>query len=291
MKEAGSMADETENPVKNGTARKAVSAAEPPVPEAVETVVVEAIEVPAPAEEVTVEVAPIAPAPAPKAVKVTEKAAEPAVVVPAPTVKMAKAAKPVVVRKPKRVAPPKTKITLPKTHVTKTQIAKIRNTRTKSEVSPARPQLKDTIMAKTSPLDFTAQFQTAFSDFQEKAKSAYEKSTVAFGEANEFAKGNVEALVESSKILASGLQELGSALVTDGRSSFETLSSEVKELAATKSPTEFLQLQSTLMRRHFDSAVAFGSKNSEAMLKLANDAFSPISTRVSLAVQKASVAA
>ena len=40
------------------------------------------------------------------------------------------------------------------------------------------------------------------------------------------------------------------------------------------------------MRAHFDAAVAASSKNSEAMLKLANEAFQPISNRVSLAVEK-----
>ena len=41
----------------------------------------------------------------------------------------------------------------------------------------------------------------------------------------------------------------------------------------------------------FDAAVAASSKNSEAMLKLANEAFQPISTRVSLAVEKIKKAA
>ena len=61
--------------------------------------------------------------------------------------------------------------------------------------------------------DFTAPFQTAFADLQEKTKAAYEKSTSAYGDYNDFAKGNVEAMVEAGKILASGLQELTTSLV------------------------------------------------------------------------------
>ena len=53
-----------------------------------------------------------------------------------------------------------------------------------------------------------------------------------------------------------------------------------------KSPTEFLEKQSALLRKHFDAAVATSSKNSEAFLKLASEAFQPISNRGSLAVEK-----
>lgn len=157
--------------------------------------------------------------------------------------------------------------------------------------TPELSQSKEKSMVKTSTTDFTAAFQTAFADIQDKAKSAYEKGTAAFGEVNEFTKGNVEALVESGKILASGLQELGSTVVADSRSAFETITSDVKELAAVKSPTDFFQIQSTLLRRNFDTAVALGSKSTEAWLKLANEVVSPLSNRVSLAVEKVSKAA
>ena len=150
---------------------------------------------------------------------------------------------------------------------------------------PALTKLKEKLMTQTT--DFIAPFQTAISEIQDKAKTAYEKSTEALTEANDFAKGNVEALVESSKIFASGLQELGTAAVAETRSAFEALTADVKELASVKSPTEFFQLQSTLVRKSFDSIVAQASKSSEAMLKLANDVASPLSSRVSLAVEKA----
>ena len=146
-------------------------------------------------------------------------------------------------------------------------------------------------MAKTTSTDFLASIQSAFAEMQGKAKTAYDKGTAAFGDANDFAKGNVEAVVESGKILASGLQEMGSSLLTEGRSAFDTMTAEVKELAAVKSPTEFFSLQSQLTRKNFDMAVAQASKNTEAMLKLFNDVVTPISGRVTLAVEKVSKAA
>jgi phasin family protein len=136
-----------------------------------------------------------------------------------------------------------------------------------------------------------AGFQDAITEAQAKAKAAFEKSTSALGEVSDFAKGNVEAVVESGKIFAEGVQGLGSELVAEGRSAFEAMTGDIKELAAAKSPTDFFKLQSDLVRKNFDTAVANGSKNSEALLKLFSDTFAPISGRVSIAVEKARSAA
>lgn len=164
----------------------------------------------------------------------------------------------------------------------------VSNTDQKTTIS----QLKDKIMATTTKTpDFTKGIQDAIADIQEKTKAAFEKSTVSLGEVTEFAKGNVEALVESGKILAAGVQELGTAYVSESRTAFETLTTDVKELASSKTPADFLKLQGELLRRNFDAAVAAGSKNSEAVLKLANEAFAPISGRFSLAVEKVKKAA
>jgi phasin family protein len=69
------------------------------------------------------------------------------------------------------------------------------------------------------------------------------------------------------------------------------MTADVKEMAAVKSPADFFKFQSEMLRRSFDAAVATGSKNTEAMFKLTNDAFAPISNRVSMAVEKVSKAA
>lgn len=151
--------------------------------------------------------------------------------------------------------------------------------------------LKDKIMATSKNADFAKGFQDAIADAQGKAKAAFEKSTASLGEVNEFAKGNVEALVESGKIFAAGAQSLGSTYVAESRAAFETLTSDVKELASAKNPTDFFKLQGDLARRNFETAVATGSKNSEALLKLVSEAFAPISGRVSLAVDKIKQAA
>jgi phasin family protein len=152
-------------------------------------------------------------------------------------------------------------------------------------------QPKAKAMTKTTTEDFTAKITTAVAEAQDKAKAAFEKGQTVFAEAGEFTKGNVEALVESGKILAAGLQTLGKDYVAEGKTAFETMTADVKELAAIKSPADFFKLQSEILRRNFDAVVATGSKQSEVVVKLAGDTFAPISSRVSLAVEKVKKAA
>lgn len=145
---------------------------------------------------------------------------------------------------------------------------------------------KKELFAMATSTEMTDKMTAVFKDAQEKAKAALEKSQAAFGDVGEFAKGNVEAMVESTKILASGLQEMTKGYVAESKTALEAMTADVKDLTTVKSPTEFFEKQSALLRKNFDAAVAASSKNSEAMMKLASEAFQPISTRVSLAVEK-----
>lgn len=153
--------------------------------------------------------------------------------------------------------------------------------------------LKDTIMTKTQTVteDFTAKIKDVVADAQERAKTAFEKTQAYAADYGDFTKGNVEALVESGKVLAAGLQDMGKDMVAEGKTALETMTADVKELAAVKSPADFFKLQGEILRRNFDAAVSTGSKRSETVVKLATEAFAPIQTRVSLAVEKVKQAA
>ena len=252
-------------------------------------------EAPAPVAPAPVATAPAVPAPVVKAAAVPAKSpAKPAA---APGAKKAKpaakikaaakvAAKPVVAAKKVVVKAPAKKITPAKT----SKVAK-------PAFKPATTlitKLKDTTMATTvkkTTEDFSSKIQDAVKDAQDRAKTAFEKSQAAMGDANEFSKGNLEALVETGKVLASGMQTMGKSYVAEVKSAFETMQADAKELTSVKSPKDFVELQSKLARKYFDSVVAYNSKSAEAALKLANEAFQPISSRVSLAVEKVRKAA
>jgi len=150
--------------------------------------------------------------------------------------------------------------------------------------------VKETTMA-TNFENNTVKAQAVFADWNDRTKTAVEKSTKLVEEANEFAKGNVEALVESSRIAAKGFETLGQDAAEYGRKTFESATAAMKTLATVKSPTEFFKLQSDFVRGAFDSYVAEASKNTEAVLKLAGDAAQPISSRFAVAAEKVKTAA
>lgn len=155
-------------------------------------------------------------------------------------------------------------------------------------------KLKDTIMAtakNANTTDYTAKAKEMAADMQTRAKGMYDKGTEMTKDMAEFQRGNFEALVESGKILASGMQDMGRTYVEEAKSAAETVQGDVKKMAAIKSPTELFQLQGEIARRNFDAMVSTTSKNTEAMLKLANEAFAPLSSRMSLAAEKVRKAA
>jgi hypothetical protein len=195
----------------------------------------------------------------------------------APVTAAAKPVRKAVVKAVKPAPKPAAKASTPITTTPKNQAAS-----TKS----AAPQQKDFSIMNTTTTEMTETIQTAMKDAAEKAKAALEKSQAALGDMGAFTKGNVEAVVESTKILASGLQEMGKSYAAETKTVVETMQAEIKELAAVKSPAEFFEKQNAMLRKQFDAAMAVTSKNSEAMLKLASEAFQPISNRVSLAVEK-----
>jgi phasin family protein len=151
--------------------------------------------------------------------------------------------------------------------------------------------VKETISMATNFETNTAKAQALFADFNDRTKAAVEKSTKLVEEANEFAKGNLEAVVESGRIAAKGFESLGQDAAEYGRKSFESATAALKSFATVKSPTEFFKLQSDFVRGAFDSYVAEASKNTEAVLKLAGDAAQPISSRFAVAAEKVKTAA
>lgn len=278
MQEPETMADEAEKEAE--AAEKAYAAAAEAAP-----LKVEPSKAPEPAPAAEAKPAPVAAkaAPAPTA--------KPA---PKPAVAKAKApkAKPTAIKakvpaKPKVAAMPPKPVAKPvAVKPAKPAIEKVLPKKAPVPTKPVIAAKEIFIMAKTT--DFTKSMTDAVSELQTRAKAAYEKSTEVAGEVGDFTKGNVEALVESGKILSEGVQELGKTYVEEAKSAFETITADMKEMAAVKSPTELFQLQGKLMRRNFDAMVAFGSKSSETMVKLASESMAPLSSRMSLAADKIS---
>ncbi|HWK36536.1 phasin family protein [Sphingomonas sp.] len=234
--------------------------------------------------------APAAEAPKARALNstapATTTAAKP---VAAPVAKQVAApvAKPVTAPAPKPVAAPAVAAVQPVPPVTdiaaETVVPVIKTAKATptAAAKPAQPASKDTPVMAT-------QFEApkVFADINDRAQAAVQKSTKLVEEFNDFAKGNVEAIVESGRITAKGFETLGQDAAEYGRKSFEGFTATLKNLATVKSPADFFKLQSDYVRTSFDSAVAEASKGTEAFIKLAGDAAQPLSNRFAVAADK-----
>ena len=122
--------------------------------------------------------------------------------------------------------------------------------------------------------------KTFTADLKDRAGDVLEKGKKLAADGYEFQKANVEAVIEAGKIAAKGAQEIGKTNVEFAKANFEEVQVAVKELTSVKTPTDFVKLQGDLARKGFDTAVSQTTKNTEAMVKLVNDAFQPISNRM-----------
>jgi phasin family protein len=129
-------------------------------------------------------------------------------------------------------------------------------------------------------------FQAAFGDINERAKAATERSAKMVEEMTDLTRGNVEAIVASSKVAQKGLETLSQDAAEFGRKSFEEASATLKSFTEIKSATDFFRLQGDYARSAFDAAIAQSARMSEQMMKIAGDAAEPINSRYTVAADR-----
>ncbi len=100
-----------------------------------------------------------------------------------------------------------------------------------------------------------------------------------------FGQGNVEALVKSSQIFATGLQDLGKLMAAGAQATMDDAMSAFRAMTAVRSLKDAADLQASLARSAMDKALAQSGQVAETSFKVAEQAFAPISSRMSLAVQ------
>ncbi|HEY0412443.1 MAG TPA: phasin family protein [Allosphingosinicella sp.] len=147
-------------------------------------------------------------------------------------------------------------------------------------------QIKGTQTMKNEATKVADRVQAVFGDVNERARTQIERNTRIAEQFTELSKGNIEALVASTKVAAKGLETIGQEVAEYSRKSFEDASAALKGFAEVKSATDFFRLQSEFARTQFDGLVAESSRLSETMLKLAGDVAQPLTSRYSVAAEK-----
>jgi phasin family protein len=132
----------------------------------------------------------------------------------------------------------------------------------------------------------TRGYETAFAATQEQFEKA---ATAAFAGYDEFAslgKDNFEAVLKSSGALVKGFEALGKEVASYGQASVEKSVANAQALFGVKTLRELIELQSEFAKQAFDSWVEQGTKLGELGAKMANEAFQPIQTQLTVTVEK-----
>jgi phasin family protein len=163
-----------------------------------------------------------------------------------------------------------------------------RKTRTAARKTAAAAKQRTKTVSKTNntfngfdAVPAFAPFQTIFAEANERSQDLVKRSQKVAGELADLARANVEAVVEAGRVATEGARSLGQDVVAKQRDGFEQAADAIRSLAEAKSPTEYLQLQGDFARASFDRAVAESSKLTESLVKLAGEAFQPLSNRAS----------
>ena len=123
-----------------------------------------------------------------------------------------------------------------------------------------------------------------------KTEKTMKNGTDAFAKNYEsfidFGNGNVEAVVEASKIYASGVEKITQEVVNGVKTSVEDNLAVTKAVMACTDPQELVDLQARQVGKFFDAWLAQGAKLSEMSVDALTKAAAPINQRFNETVEK-----
>lgn len=100
-----------------------------------------------------------------------------------------------------------------------------------------------------------------------------------------FGQGNIEALVKSSQIVATAMQDISKQFAANAQAAMDETMTTMRALTTVRSFKEAVDLQTTLARSTMEKAVSQTSHLAETSFKVAEQAMEPITSRVTLAVE------
>jgi phasin family protein len=189
-------------------------------------------------------------------------------------------------RKAKRAA------TAEKAAVRRSARSTTRKTRTAARKTTAAAQQRIETMTSNNffkgfdAMPAFAPFQSLFADANERSQDMAKRSQKVGEQLADLARANVEAMVEAGRVASEGARSIGQDVVASSRDGVEQAADAIRALAEAKSPTEYLQLQRDFARQSFDRVVAESSKLTESLVKLAGEAFQPLSNRAAVNAER-----
>jgi phasin family protein len=166
-----------------------------------------------------------------------------------------------------------------------------------------KPKAGESIAADTpfadAPAEIARTFETTVEGIKQSAATAaagLEQAQVQMKEGvsramktaeqlAQFHQGNVEAVMKSSQVFATGLQDMSKHIASTAQANFEEAMATFRQLSSVKSLREAIDLQTSFAKTSMEKALAESGKLTETSLKLAEQVAAPLTARVNAAVE------
>jgi phasin family protein len=120
---------------------------------------------------------------------------------------------------------------------------------------------------------------------QAKMKEGYTTTMKTAEEFTKFQQGNLEAVIKSSQILATGLTDISKNVAATAQANLEETMANFRALTSVKSLKEAFDLQAGFARTALEKAMSESGKLTETSLKLVEQASAPLTARLNAAVE------
>lgn len=117
----------------------------------------------------------------------------------------------------------------------------------------------------------------------EKTSSAIFKGYDELASVN---KDNLQAFVEASNVMAKGMEAMTKELFTFAQGSMEENVAVAKKMLGAKNVQELFDVSGEVAKSNFDKTLAETAKLTEMSVKVANETFQPLQSRLNVTVEK-----
>jgi phasin family protein len=126
-------------------------------------------------------------------------------------------------------------------------------------------------------------------EFTAEAKRSMEEGvqrmSKGFEDVTQFGQDNVEAMVASGKVMAKAAEEMNAEVIAFSKKSYEDSMAAAKEIASSRSVSEFFEKHTAFAKSSFENFVAEASKLNEMYANAAKEAFVPLNQRFTVAAE------
>ncbi len=129
------------------------------------------------------------------------------------------------------------------------------------------------------------QAKETFEQMATKSREAMQQGLKTVDAITGMARGNVDALLESSRLAAGGFQTIAGEVAEFSKANLERTTSAARALTLARTAPELMQLQSEFARSQFNSAVGEVSKLSELMFRTMSEVFEPLQKQAMTSAQ------